>query len=164
MVINPWKVSLYICASQGVHHTNADALSRMPPRPCPREDCSQCVQHVCPVSRETPSESQEKQILVPDQEEWLNAWTPDELRAWQQADKNIKQVITWLESSPEKPPWVGVARCGQTVKAYYSQWASLRMNDGLLSRQWYPQERDIGGRPILQIVAPLEGRQRILQS
>ena len=149
---------------KGVYHTNADALSRLPTRKCPREDCSQCAHDVCPVSRETPSEPPEEQILVPDQEEWLNAWTPEELRAWQRADKDIKQVITWLESSADKPPWVEVAKCGQTMKAYYSQWASLKINNGLLCRQWYPQERDTRNRSVLQIVAPLEVRQRILQS
>ena len=50
------------------------------------------------------------------------------------------------------------------MKAYYSQWASLKMNNGLLCRQWYPQERGTRNRSVLQIVAPLEVRQRILQS
>ena len=49
---------------------------------------------MCSVWRETPSEPQEGQILVLDQEEWLNAKTPEELKTWQRADKVINQVIT----------------------------------------------------------------------
>ena len=149
---------------KGSQHTNADALSRIPTRKCPRVDCTQCNRDVCPISTELSAGPPESPNLIPDQNEWLEEWTLEELQNWQRADTAICQVIEWLESSQERPPWKDVVRLDNTTKALYSQWETLKMDNGVLCREWYPQGTGRGARSVLQVVAPSEIRQRLLQS
>ena len=149
---------------KGSQHTNADALSRIPTRKCPRVDCTQCNRDVCPISTELSAGPPESPNLIPDQNEWLEEWTLEELQNWQRVDTAICQVIEWLESSQERPPWKDVVRLDNTTKALYSQWETLKMDNGVLCREWYPQGTGRGARSVLQVVAPSEIRQRLLQS
>ena len=103
---------------KGSQHTNADALSRIPIRKCPRADCTQCTRDVCPISTELPAGRPESLNLILDQNEWLKEWTLEELQNWQRADTAISQVIEWLESSHERPPWKDVVRFYNTTKAF----------------------------------------------
>ena len=75
----------------------------------------------------------------------------------------ISQVIEWLGNSHEKPSWKDAVRL-DTRKALYSQWETLKMNNGILCLEWYPQGTGRGARSVLQVVAPSEVRQHILQS
>ena len=62
---------------KGSQHSNADALSRLPLRKCPHEDCLQCTLQVCPITaRPDPAET----------DEWLLGWTNQELSQWQRND------------------------------------------------------------------------------
>ena len=148
---------------KGSQHTNADALSRIPTRKCPRADCTQCTRDV-PISTELTAGPPKSPNLIPDQNKWLEEWTLEELQNWQRADTAISQVIEWLESSQERPPWKDVVRLDNTTKALYSQWETLKMDNGVLCREWYPQGTGRGARSVLQVVAPSEIRQRLLQS
>ena len=79
---------------KGSQHSNADALSCLLLRKCPREDCPQCTLQVCPITaRPEPAET----------DEWLLGWTNQELSQWQRNDPVLSKVIKWLESSPERP-------------------------------------------------------------
>ena len=78
---------------KGSQHTNADALPRIPTRKCPRADCTQYTRDVCPISTELPAGPPESLNLIPDQNEWLEEWTLEELQHWQRADTAISQVI-----------------------------------------------------------------------
>ena len=136
---------------KGNQHQNADGLSRIPTRKCPRDDCPQCTVAVCAIQQ--PSSGDEA---------WLEGWTLQELRQWQRADPVLGQIIEWLEQAPECPR--GVQYNGR-VKAYITQWDALSLDkDGILRRTWYPQGLGPGSQPVKQIVAPKEIRQRILKS
>ena len=139
---------------KGSQHSNADALSCLPLRKCPREDCPQCTLQVCPVTaRPEPAE--------PD--EWLLGWTNQELSQWQRNDPVLSKVIKWLEPSPERPK--NAAQYNGLTRSYLTQWESLCLNgQGILCREWVPQSRQGSEQAVMQIVAPREIRKRILQS
>ena len=139
---------------KGSQHSNADALSRLPLRKCPREDCPQCTLQVCPITaRPEAAET----------DEWLLGWTNQELSQWQRNDPVLSKVIKWLESSPERPK--DAAQYDGLTRTYLNQWESLCLNgQGILCREWVPQSRQGSKQAVMQIVAPTEIRKRILQS
>ena len=146
---------------KGEHHANADALSRLPTRRCPRPDCEQCAAiTISPVQVASPEEA----VLVLEEEEWMGSWTPEEVKNWQRSDVPISRVIECLETSSERPDWKEVAGLDSTTNAYYSQWGNLLLKEGILYRRWYPQKQVPGSQSVLQVVTPLQLRQRILQS
>ena len=155
------KYKYQIVHRKGEHHANADALSRLPTRRCPRPDCEQCAAiTISPVQVASPEEA----VLVPEEEEWMGSWTPEEVKNWQQSDVPISRVIEWLETLSVCPDWKEVAGLDSTTKAYYSQWGNLLLKEGILCRRWYPQKQVPGSQSVLQVVTPLQLRQRILQS
>ena len=155
------KYNYQIVHWEGEHHANADALSRIPTRKCPRPDCGQYATiTISPVKVASPEEA----VLLPDEDEWLEGWTLEEVKNWQRSDVSISRVIEWLETYPERPAWKEVAGPSSTVKAYYSKWGKLLLKEGILYRKWYPQGQVPGSQSVLQIVIPLQLRQRVLQS
>jgi len=82
-------------------------------------------------------------------EEKMEVWTPALLRQRQEEDHDIKSVIQWLTSN-DKPDWNTVRAQSPALKAYWHQWDSLRMIDGILYRQLEPlTEADITIRQLL---------------
>ena len=141
---------------KGAAHGNADALSRMPARKCPRTDCPHCTLSVSAVHLQ-PDGSEDEQ--------WLEEWTQDEVRKWQRDDPTLGQIIQWLENSSEKPSEGIIKGMSAEIKAYYGQWEVLQIREGILYRKWYPFEsRHCRGRAQWQLVAPNEIRKRILTS
>ncbi|KAK3894049.1 hypothetical protein Pcinc_002151 [Petrolisthes cinctipes] len=51
-------------------------------------------------------------------------------------DADLQPVIEWLQQSTERPSWQEVSRLSPTCKSYWSQWDLIRLNNGLLERQW----------------------------
>ena len=159
---------------KGDHHRNADGMSRIPTRKCPRNDCLQCTRQVNPLSTSIPEVPSlgtgdgPAQGMEPDsepvQEEWLESWTVEDLSKWQSSDPHMSWVISWLKEGQGKPRWKAISRYGRDTKAYVAQWESLLLKDGILCRVWYPRGYGAGVEPVHQIVAPQELRQRILQS
>ena len=141
---------------KGEAHSNADALSRLPARKCPRADCPHCTFSINAVH------------LQPDGSEnvqWLEEWTQDEVRQWQREDPSIGQVIRWLEKSPDMPDKEIVQGMSAEVKAFCGQWEVLQLREGILYRKWYPfGSRHRRGQAKWQLVAPNEIRRRILIS
>ena len=148
------KYNYEIVHRKGPQHQNADALSRIPVRKCPRDDCPQCTLKVCPI------------IALPapaadDADEWLRGWTERELWDWQRADPVLARIITWLETSPERPK--SAAAFNWRTKSYLNPWDALFLNEkDILCRKWYPQGKETHGQEVMQIVAPKEVRNRIL--
>ena len=89
-------------------------------------------------------------------DDWLEPWTEDQLKGWQRADTVIGRVITWLETSPQKPPWQEVATGSVTLKYYWTIWDSLSLVNGILVRTYHPHP----GSPkvVRQMIAPPEIR------
>lgn len=80
---------------KGTLNGNADGMSRIPTRKCPRSDCPQCTQIVSAV--DTQGESSEKADSELEsangQDEWLRGWTTDDLRHWEKSDVNMNRTI-----------------------------------------------------------------------
>ena len=148
------KYNYEIVHRKGPQHQNADALSRIPVRKCPRDDCPQCTLKVCPITA-LPAPAAD------DADEWLEGWTERELYDWQRADPVLAKIITWLETSPERPK--SAAAFNWRTKSYLNQWDALFLNEkDILCRKWYPQGKGTHGQEVRQIVAPKEVRNRIL--
>ena len=62
-------------------------------------------------------------------------WTPDFLRKKQSEDTDLLQIQQWMEID-SKPLWDDVRGESPTVKAYYQQWESLALNNGVLYRRF----------------------------
>ena len=168
----------------GVKHGNADGLSRTTSgkkcKPCPRDDCPQCVT-VCPnqgllavVTRSQTAqnlrqadrdEAQNRAPPVPGTGQWLEPgnWvkgiTKDDVRAGQTADEGISQMVQWLIT--EKPPYSDARPWGQEVIDMWLQWDRLKVIDGVLYR--VGQETHAGCDAPLQLVVPISMRPMIMR-
>ena len=69
--------------------------------------------------------------------ELFAGWSLEELRQAQEDDADIAPIITWLETSGERPAWVTVSPCSPATKTYWSQWKRLYIRDGVLVRRFY---------------------------
>ena len=138
---------------KGSAHGNADALSRMPTRKCPRSDCPQCS---LPVRVITETENETGQ-------DWLKGWTKEDIRQWQRDDPNLGQIIKWMEDSSWRPNGAVIAGMSKDIKAFWNQWDGLQLKNGLLYRKWFPFESmNHRAGPKWQLVAPNEIRRQIL--
>jgi len=73
----------------------------------------------------------------------MEIWTRYLLRRQKNEDHDIKSVIQWL-TNDSKPDWNTVRTQSPTQKAYWHQWDSLKIIDGILYRQLEPlNESDI---------------------
>ena len=140
----------------GPQHGNADALSCIPHRKCPRGECPDCsstVKKAYKISRKTRV----------DTDEWLEGWTTEDLLEWQRSDLVLKREISWLETPTQNPS--GVSKYDRRAKVYLGQLENLYLNEqGILCRKWYPQSKGLMVQMISQVVAPREIRARILRS
>jgi hypothetical protein len=68
--------------------------------------------------------------VLPDEE-----WTKDKIRKEQREDPDLSIIIKFLEEE-QRPEWSEIADKSPTVKAYWTQWDSLIIEDGCLKRTW----------------------------
>ena len=101
-------------------HNNADSLSR---RPCP-QDCMHCTRREC----DTPSQQCRRVTLT-------DAGDPQRWREAQQRDADLAPVMSWLERG-ERPGREELSPESPATKYLESQWAMLRLHDGVLQRRW----------------------------
>ncbi|KAJ8402869.1 hypothetical protein AAFF_G00361830 [Aldrovandia affinis] len=128
-----WLEELQECNFQiehraGRHHTNADALSR---HSCAELGCRHCHRQ------------EEKSQVEPEV-------AAEQLREGQEADGTLRKVRGWLEVG-RPPQWAEVLAEGPELKAYYGQWRSLELRDGLAYRRW--QAPGLGS-DLLQLLVP----------
>ena len=64
---------------------------------------------------------------------WLEPWTVDFLREKQLQDADLCKVIQWVELA-KKPHWEDIQGESPTLKAYYQQWDSLFLKNGVQYR------------------------------
>ena len=158
----------------GVKHGNADALSR---RPCADVLCRHCEKREVEEGlylvvdengkKDIDHRYPDVQVLkttVPDTEKEPDCsidgkcWEVKELREAQFNDQSLRHIVTWLEEG-EKPPWNQVSPFGPEVKAYWAQWDSLTMRNGVL----YRKIEDSREQAQLQFVVPKSIRPQILK-
>jgi len=103
---------------KGTAHGNADALSR---RPC-QEDCRQCTkaEHRFNVTIQHTKVCADNDI-----------WIKDE----QAQDLVLNKIISALQQGV-RPKWDEISGECPLVKAYWAQWKSLSLKDGILYRIW----------------------------
>jgi len=91
----------------------------------------------------------------------MEIWTPDLLRQRKDEDHDIKLVIQWLTDN-SKPDWNNVRAQSPALKAYWHQWDSLKIIDGILCRQLEPlNEAD---KIVRQLLLPQSLKSKFLDS
>ena len=138
---------------RGVKHSNADALSR---RPCLPAGCKYCDR----------LEDKEEFRKGGEHIECMNkcfscqhagyevkgsSLSREDLQIAQENDRDIGPVLKWMKDSEIRPTWQTVAPCNEIIKAYWSQWDSLQLDEGMLFRRW---ETPAGDRIVKQLVLP----------
>ncbi|KAJ8367401.1 hypothetical protein AAFF_G00320280 [Aldrovandia affinis] len=128
--VSRWLEELQECNFQiehraGRHHTNADALSR---RPCAELGCGHCHRQ----EEKSQVEPEVAAVHTISEAGWLPV-SPEQLREGQEADGMLRKVRGWLEAG-RPPQWAEVSAEGPELKAYYGQWRSLELWDGLVYR------------------------------
>jgi len=61
----------------------------------------------------------------------MEIWTPELLRLKQTEDHDINTVIQWI-TNDSRPDWNTAHAHSPALKAYWHQWDSLRVMDGIL--------------------------------
>ncbi|NOZ55185.1 MAG: DDE-type integrase/transposase/recombinase [Calditrichaeota bacterium] len=135
---------------KGIHHINADALSRIPVRRCKREDCDDCGAHQCVVA------------AVAATEVWLEdvglKWTSCDVIDAQAADPSIKRLYDWVKTD-SKPTKEQMSVENKETRKLINQWNNLEIRDGVLCR-WKVVDSNSKGR--LQIIIPFSLRDDVL--
>ena len=160
----------------GLKHGNADALSRGPCRQCGREshDASPIGQEtVTDKTRKVTTRSQGRKAREAEKSEmWMEDGVLNRrnLEVKQAEDEDVSWVIDYKKTGV-KPTWKEVISRGAESKAYWGQWESLRMHQGVLCREKRrdgekrtEEDREDGkGRRIwLQMVIPRTLREPVL--
>ncbi len=84
---------------------------------------------------------------------------PREMRLSQVSDVDIKPVVEWLEKGSVRPSWEEIAPHSEATKAYWAQWKSLELCDGVLYRRW---ETPSGDSTTKQLIVPKDLRPALL--
>ena len=138
-------------------HQNADVLSH---RPCFETNCKHCQNQekqdgpenatsmptdgVVNVTQIQVSEGPRSQSASParegkevkgvDQPE-DEQLSPLQVRTHQMEDKTIRHILGWKEAG-KRPEWASIAHLDSATKAYWAQWDSLAVKEGVLYRRW----------------------------
>ena len=149
----------------GIRHNNADALSRGPCRQCGREGVCSTSQPVKVLTRAAAKQADAQADKTNTSKESDSPWMgegplskPNLVKA-QEADPVLAKLANWKKEAV-RPKWADVAAEGATLKAYWSQWASLSLKDGLLVRRLEISKRKT--RP--QVLVPESLKDVVLQT
>ena len=96
---------------------------------------------------------------APDSSVAVEAIDPQSMRQEQDSDAILNRIRSWVEAG-QRPEWSDVSALDKESKAYYSQWASLAVINGLLYRRWQAAD---GNGEIQQLLVPLGLREKVLQ-
>ena len=172
---------------KGDKHLNADALSRKPPRRCPRVDCPNCYpdsdmqscntvaiidrgrqlvrREVLATTPDDPvvaTRDNDKLSIMAIQPIWDEldqyAWNIDLLRSQQNQDQDISAFKALLLKYPdERPGRKIISRESGDVKLYWTLWDDFCVENDILYRLADPKTR------INRYVVPLRLRSRVLK-
>ena len=143
----------------GKHHTNADALSRIPSVDNPAgksADTRIAFANAVATSAPAPADS------GADNAQWYPSYSKEELHSAQLADPDLTIIIGWQEALLDRPlrsdPATRSVSLG--VLRLWSQWKRLTLVDGVLYRQYYPEGEQ---EPVLQLVVPQSLQESVLR-
>lgn len=111
---------------KGTKHGNADGLSRLP---C-QEECRHCSKY--------DHQNENEWIRRCEVSPWYK-WNKDCVKTKQQEDPILGKIVTALERN-KRPTWEEVSSEAPMIKAYWAQWDSLELKDGLLYRTWESED------------------------
>ena len=84
----------------------------------------------------------------------------EELQISQEKDEDLGPMIRWMKESETRPPWEMASSYSGITKAYWSQWDSLQLVEGVLFRRW---ETPAGDRIIKQLVLPRDLQLQVMR-
>ncbi|CAG2215708.1 unnamed protein product [Mytilus edulis] len=132
-------------------YPNADALSRMPCKQCGFEqDWEKKLVRVNVVTQAPPIEVNESAICTNDGSDENKT-----LLVLQQEDENISLIKSWVLNG-KKPLFKEIGECNYAVKSLWSQYETLKVDNGLLCK-----EQSTGGK--LRVIVPMKERRVVLQ-
>jgi transposase InsO family protein/predicted aspartyl protease len=150
----------------GKRHINADALSRRPCTQCgrPDEDITPKTEITVQPSREqadlvriiTRGQQKDNNTDFRPRQGWLEGWEPVQIRAAQEADRDLEPLFKALDEGRERPKWQDISEYSCRLKALWRQWTRLKMIGGVMYRKWVEEETDTH---YWQLVVP-EGKQK----
>jgi len=79
----------------------------------------------------------------------LPSWTKDELAAAQTADVNIAPIRDWLISGDSKPDRKAMTRYSDETRAYWAQWDSLELREGVVHRKFVDRSGQVDFHQLL---------------
>ena len=149
----------------GLKHNNADSMSRGPCRQCGREStCGAKV--VCGVTTRAAAKAKAKEdapkpVAKPPETPWVGdgPLARDRLKQAQLDDPILSKLIAWKQQDV-RPPWGDISAEGASLKTYWAQWETLRLDDGLLVRELHVT----GRKKRDQIVVPEKLKDVVLES
>ena len=140
----------------GRTNSNTDALSW---RPCYSSECVYCERL---EEKEVPNDENLMKIArnaTTEEKSSLKIWTREKLISLQNTDSDIGPIFHW-KIKKKRTEWGDVAACSATTKAYWAQWDSLEVVDGIL----YHRREDAEGHQAKNLLlAPKSIWNEILQ-
>ena len=96
---------------------------------------------------------------------WCQPFSVEELRTAQLGDPDVTVIIGWQEALLERPLRSDIALRGASVciLRLWSQWKRLKLVDGVLYREYFPDNND-DRIPALQFVVPQSLQESVLKS
>ena len=134
----------------GRHHTNADALSRIP--------CGQCGQE--DESVDVVGENSCRMIRVEEAVEPFDRWSSAQMAEQQKGDPQIGEFYRLkLNTTGEKPSWEEMIHTSECTKALWNQWDNIVVKAEVLYK--IPFQND-GDQTALQLIPPMSVRKEIM--
>lgn len=87
------------------------------------------------------------------------SWTANEMLLSQQQDPDIGPISKCIGNSTSQPPWRDIAEQSPATKAYWAQWNSLRMKDGILHRLWLSPT----GGHVMELIVPKVYQEEVIR-
>ena len=72
----------------------------------------------------------------PSEPSWLQEWSTKDIRQMQLTDENISQVLKSRSDRQVKPGWEEMSSESVAIKALWSEWDRLNVNNGVLYIRW----------------------------
>ena len=69
---------------------------------------------------------------------WLTSWTKEDIKAMQEEDPHLGDIVRLKLSRNDPPDKPMVSKANNQTRSLYNQWAYLELHDNILYRKWVP--------------------------